>query len=92
MNCLVFTVRGYVLMEYLSVYKHYNKQGLLTVTSTIYTHMRGPGISVGIATELRAGRSGIESRWGRDFPPIQAGPEAHPAPVKRVMSLSRGKV
>jgi len=24
--------------------------------------------SVGIVTELRAGRSGIESRWGRDFP------------------------
>jgi hypothetical protein len=29
----------------------------------------GPGSSVGIGTELRAGRSGIESRWGRDFPP-----------------------
>ena len=39
----------------------------------------GPGSSVGIATELRAGRSGIESRWGRDFPPVQTGPEAHPA-------------
>ena len=39
----------------------------------------GPGSSVGIATELRAGRSGIESRWGRDFPTVQTGPEAHPA-------------
>ena len=39
----------------------------------------GPGSSVGIATELRAGQSGIESRWGRDFPPVQTGPEAHPA-------------
>jgi len=39
----------------------------------------GPGSSVGIATELRAGRSGIENRWGRDFPPIQSGPGAHPA-------------
>ena len=29
----------------------------------------GPVSSVGIATELRAGRSRIESRWGRDFPP-----------------------
>ena len=38
-----------------------------------------PGSSVGIATELRAGRSGIESRWGRDFPPVQTGPGAHPA-------------
>jgi len=28
---------------------------------------------------LRAGRSGIESRWGRDFPPVQTGPGAHPA-------------
>ena len=38
----------------------------------------GPGSSVGIATELRAGRSGIESRWGQDFPPVQTGPGAHP--------------
>ena len=37
-----------------------------------------PGSSVGMATELRAGRSGIESRWGRDFPPVQTGPGAHP--------------
>ena len=49
-----------------------------------------PGSSVGIATELRAGRSGIESRWGRDFLPVQAGPGAHPAPVKWVPGLSRG--
>ena len=38
----------------------------------------GPGSSVGIVTELRAGRSGIESPWGRDFPPFQTGPGAHP--------------
>ena len=42
----------------------------------------GPGSSVGIATELRAGRSWIESRWGRDFPPVQTGPGAHPASCK----------
>ena len=42
----------------------------------------GPGSSVAIATELRAGRSGIESRWGRDFPPVQTGPGAHPASCK----------
>jgi len=42
----------------------------------------GPGSSVGIATELRAGRFGIESRWGRDFPPVQTGPGAHPASCK----------
>jgi len=39
----------------------------------------GPGSSIGIATELRAGRSRIESRWGRDFLPVQTGPGAHPA-------------
>ena len=42
----------------------------------------GPGSSVGIATELRAGRSGIESRWGRDFLPVQTGLGAHPASCK----------
>jgi len=26
--------------------------------------------------------TGIQSRWGRDFPPIQTGPGAHPAPCK----------
>ena len=41
-----------------------------------------PGSSFGIATELRAGQSGIESRWGRDFPPFQTGAGAHPTPCK----------
>ena len=41
--------------------------------------LSGPGSSVGKATELRAGRSGIESRCGRDFPPVQTGPGAHPS-------------
>jgi len=41
--------------------------------------MCGPGSSVSIAIELQAGRSGIESRCGRDFPPVQTGPGAHPA-------------
>ena len=53
--------------------------------NNIGMHIRdigGPGSSVGIATELRVGRSGIESRWGRDFPPVQTGPGAHPASCK----------
>jgi len=42
----------------------------------------GPGSSVAIATELRAGRSGIESRWGWDFPSVQTSPGVHPASCK----------
>ena len=55
--------------------------------------MYGPGRSVGIATELRAGRSGIESRWGRDFPHLSR-PALGPTqpPVKWVPRLYRGKV
>jgi len=41
-----------------------------------------PGRSVGMATELRAEWSGIETRWVRDFPPVETGPEAHPASCK----------
>ena len=40
----------------------------------------GPGSSVSIATELRAGQSGIESRWGRHVPLVHTG--AHPASCK----------
>ena len=42
----------------------------------------GPGSSVGIQTELRAGRSGVRIPVGRYFPPVQTGPEAHPVSCK----------
>ena len=47
--------------------------------SNLYDFNRGPGSSVGIATELRAGRSGDRIPVGRDFPTIQTGTGAHPA-------------
>jgi hypothetical protein len=47
--------------------------------SIVYFVMCGPGSLVGIAIQLRAGQSGIESRCGGDFPPVQTGPAAHPA-------------
>ena len=45
--------------------------------------MCGPGSSVGIATELQAGRSGDRISVGRDFLPVQTGPRAYP--VSRTM-------
>jgi len=59
---------------------HWNKACIMYIY--IYTHICGPGSSVGIAIELRAGRSGIESRWGWDFPPVQTGLGAHSASCK----------
>ena len=44
-----------------------------------YRVSRGPSSSDGIATGYRLVGPGIESRWGRDFPPVQTGPGAHPA-------------
>jgi len=54
----------------------------MTLMVTVSTIAEGRCSSVGIATELRAGRSWIESRWGRDFPPVQTGPGAHPPSCK----------
>jgi len=44
----------------------------------LYFYISGPGSSVGIATDYGLDGPGIESRWGRDFPPVRTGP-AHPA-------------
>ena len=50
----------------------------------------GPGSSVGIATDYGLEGPGIESRWGRDFPPVQTGPGAHQPHAKWVTGLARG--
>ena len=42
----------------------------------------GSGSLVGIATDYELDSPGLESRWGRDFPPVQIGPGAHPASCK----------
>jgi len=57
---------------------------------TYYLVKRGQGSSVGIATDYRLDGPRIESRWGRDFPPVQTGPGATQPPVKWVPGLFRG--
>jgi hypothetical protein len=49
-----------------------------------------PGSSFGIATDYRLDGPGIESRWGRDFPPIQTNPGVHAASCKMVTGSSPG--
>ena len=52
---------------------------IVCVLQNHFTHRCGPGSSVSIATDYGLDGPGIESRWGRDFPPVQTGPRAHPA-------------
>ena len=51
----------------------------------------GPGSSVGIATELLAGRTGDRILVGRGFPPVQTGPEAHTTSCTMGTGFSRGQ-
>jgi len=70
--------RDIVLVHFVSVLK-YEEKCTSSILCCVYAcYYGGPGSSVALATELRIGRSGIESRWGRDFPPVQSGPGAHP--------------
>jgi len=67
----------------------YDSFGLTEITNyhrfeikIFYCKVLGPGISVGIVTDYGLDGPGIESRWGRDFPPVQTGPGANPASCK----------
>jgi hypothetical protein len=63
----------------------------LNILHTLYSSLRGPGSSVGIATGYGLDDPGIESRWGRDLPHLSR-PGLGPThlPVKWVLGLSRG--
>jgi hypothetical protein len=63
---------------------------LLQITKIIYRPC-GPGSSVGIETGYRLDGSGIESRWGRDFPHLSRPTMGlTQPPVQWVPALSRG--
>jgi hypothetical protein len=65
----------------------------LTDFLVIYVINCGPRKLSRYSDWLRAGSSEIESRWGRDFPPVQNGPGAHPSSCKMgTGSFPRGKV
>ena len=59
--------------DYIHIYGH--DRTVLVILSTVQGSWAGS--SIGIASELRAGLSGIECRWGRDFPPVQTGTWDH---------------
>jgi hypothetical protein len=69
-----------------NIHKHTN-----TYIHRIHTiHICGPSSSVGIATDYGLDGPGIESRWGRDFPPVQTKPGAHPASCTMVTGSFSG--
>ena len=51
-------------------------------STEVISYTCGPSSSVGTATDYGLDGPGIESRWGRDFPPFQTGPVAHPSSCK----------
>ena len=50
----------------------------------------GPGSSVGIVTDYGLDVPGIESRWGRNFLPVQTGPGAYSASCTMSTGTFRG--
>ena len=81
-----WTISSVFAFSYIFIHRLYCLLSFITHASNIRSptcSSYGPGSSVGIATELRAGRSRIESRLGRDFPSPQTGPGAYPASCKK---------
>jgi hypothetical protein len=58
---------------------HDNQTSVTFPVNAALKFVCGPSSSVGIAPDYGMDGPVIESRWGRDFPPVQTGPRAHPA-------------
>jgi hypothetical protein len=67
-------------MEMHATRKTKRRADVTTYITEITLQKCGPGSSVGIATELRTGRSGDRNQAGARFSaPVQTGPGVHPA-------------
>jgi hypothetical protein len=71
---------------FLEVTRHFSFLQSIQTSARAHPHIQwlpkalcGLGSSVGIANDYGLDGPGIESQWGRDFPPVQTGPGAHPA-------------
>jgi hypothetical protein len=56
-----------------------NKIQLYMLIYYAQSALRGPGSSIGVATDYRLDGPGIEFRWRRDFRPLQTGPGGPPS-------------
>ena len=68
----------YIYIYKISIHTHTHTHTHIYICIYTHTHTQLSRYS----DWLRAGRSGIESRWRRDFTPVQTGPAAHPASCK----------
>ena len=81
--CHLRPVRLYSMIPQSNQQNNFRRKKLLIIKMcvmifcTYFAWNVGPVAQSVLRLSYRAGRSGIESRWGRDFPPVQTGPGAH---------------